>query len=762
VTKIIPTGLEPIWVTFSADGSRAYVSNQVSGSVSVIATASGSVINNIWGFSCPFQSVITRDGSKLLVSSQCDDSLKVVNLATNTIINSIPSGPNPRGIALTPDGARAYVAAWFSNTVDVIDVNAQLNLNTPITVGANPWGIAMTPGGKAYTANFGEDTISVIDTSTNTVTATLQARGNPEDVTVSTKALPSILSYSFQAFDPPGSVDTVPREVNSLGQSVGSFQDGGGIVHGYLRNANGSFLTIDPPGSTFTIAAGINDAGTIVGQWQPGGGAFHGFVRSPSGVYTTVDFPGATDTGIAGINKKGTLAGVFDLGDISTNIGFVDVAGILTAFEDPAAVPMETAPADINSLNFVSGSYDDAVTTHGFVRDPNGQFHNFDFPVADFTVGARINDLGQLVGQYATNFPVHGYILNGAMALTGPPLPCQLFSFDYPNSQASALRGINNAGQVAGFFRLPGDPARHGFLAKPTATEDQNQDNQCSGTPGLSPKRGPNFVSFDFPGATNTQATGIAALGKIVGRYLSTDGNQHGFALQNGSFRSIDVPGASSTDVTWINARGDIVGSYNDAAGGHAYVLSKGKFKVIDFPGANLSGFGISNAGDVVGVKFIGPDFLHGHGYLFSRGTFTLIDVPGAAGTFPTMVLDPTRIVGSYFDSNSMFHGFRLYNGKFTTVDFPNSTFTWVTGINPEGDIVGFYFSQDGSQHGFALSEGKFISVDVPVPGASFSQGNGIDAEGDVVGRYNAPDGKTHGYFLRCVSCNARHEGRLN
>src|SRR5262249_47671639 len=160
-----------------------------------------------------------------------------------------------------------------------------------------------------------------------------------------------------------------------------------------------------------------NDLGTIVGEWQDAAGAFHGFVRSPSGIYTIVDVPGATDTEIAGINKKGVLAGVYDLGDVSTNIGFVDTGGVFTSFEDPAAVPMQTAAAGINSFNFISGSYDDAATTHGFVRDSIGQFHNFDFPGADFTVGVRINDFGQLVGQYATSFPIHGYILSGSMTL---------------------------------------------------------------------------------------------------------------------------------------------------------------------------------------------------------------------------------------------------------------------------------------------------------------------------------------------------------
>jgi YVTN family beta-propeller protein len=167
--------VEPIWITFSPDGSRAYVSNQVSGTVSVIATASGAVVATIGGFSCPFHSKITHDGETLLVSSQCNGSLMFVNLSTNTVVKSIFVGDIPRGIALTPDGKRTYVTNDGSNLVQVIDVASEANLNTPITVGSNPFGIAMTPNGIAYVANFSDGTISVIDTSTNAVTATLKA-----------------------------------------------------------------------------------------------------------------------------------------------------------------------------------------------------------------------------------------------------------------------------------------------------------------------------------------------------------------------------------------------------------------------------------------------------------------------------------------------------------------------------------------------------------------------------------------------------------
>ena len=756
VVQTIPTGIEPIWVTFSSDGSRAYVSNQVSGTVSVVSTASGTVIASIFGFSCPFHSKVTLDGSKLLVSSQCDSSLKVVSLASNSIVNSIPTGPNPRGIALTADGTRAYVADWFSNTVDVIDVAAQVNLNTPIIVGFNPWGLAITSEGKIYTANFGDNTISVIDTTTNTVTATLPSRGNPEDVTVSSTARPRILNYSFQAFDPPGSVDTVPHAINNRGQIVGRFQDAGGVTHGYLRQSDGSFVTIDAPSSVLSDAYGINDLGVIVGLWQDTNGVFHGFTRSPSGSFTTTDFPGAAGSQFTGINSSGDLVGVYDLGDPTTNISFIDVRGDFTSFEDPSAAPMQTAALAINSGNFISGFFTDpGGNDHGFVRSPNAQFDNFDFPGADFTDAFQINDLGQVVGQYATNFPNHGFVLTGAMGLTGMPSPCQFLSFDYPDSQASGTRGTNRKGQVTGIFRAWGEPARHGFLAtpKPGASLGSNTRCSASGGPGVNPHV--DFKSFDFPGAINTQATAITPSGLIVGRYNSPDGVQHGFMLRNGVYSSVDGPGATFTDVAWANAREDLVGGFNDSRGSHAYVLSRGSFKIIDSPIAALpfiAGFGLSNGGDVVGVIF-GDNFFQGRGYMFSQNAFTFINVPGAMGTFPTMALDPTRIVGTYVDSSNQFHGFSLANGKFTTIDAPNATFTWITGINPEGDLVGFYFDQNGNQYGFVQRDGAFINVEIPVPGANSSEANGIDPQSDVVGRYNSADGKTHGFFLRCAAC---------
>ena len=58
-------------------------------------------------------------------------------------------------------------------TVSVIDT-ATNNVTATVTVGNNPFGVAVTPDGtKVYVANRVSNNVSVIDTATNNVTATV-------------------------------------------------------------------------------------------------------------------------------------------------------------------------------------------------------------------------------------------------------------------------------------------------------------------------------------------------------------------------------------------------------------------------------------------------------------------------------------------------------------------------------------------------------------------------------------------------------------
>ncbi|MER7757212.1 IPT/TIG domain-containing protein [Kitasatospora sp. NPDC097643] len=85
----------------------------------------------------------------------------------------IPVGVSPLGVALTPDGARAYVANRASNSVSVIDT-ATNTVTATIVAAGGPFLTAVSPDGtRVYVTLFDDGTLGVIDTATNTLTATI-------------------------------------------------------------------------------------------------------------------------------------------------------------------------------------------------------------------------------------------------------------------------------------------------------------------------------------------------------------------------------------------------------------------------------------------------------------------------------------------------------------------------------------------------------------------------------------------------------------
>src|SRR6266852_4390768 len=73
----------------------------------------------------------------------------------------------------------AYITNQNSSTVSVIDTATDTVIAT-IPVGLNPFGVAVSPdGSKVYVTNLSAGTVSVIDTATNTVSATISNVGSP-------------------------------------------------------------------------------------------------------------------------------------------------------------------------------------------------------------------------------------------------------------------------------------------------------------------------------------------------------------------------------------------------------------------------------------------------------------------------------------------------------------------------------------------------------------------------------------------------------
>jgi len=277
--------------------------------------------------------------------------------------------------------------------------------------------------------------------------------------------------------------------------------------------------------------------------------------------------------------------------------------GTVTPIDVPGAT--STLAVDINASGAIVGRYLSAGQTHGFLRNPEGEFSTIDVPGASFTVAAGINDTGDIVGWYALpTAPAqrHGFLLqDGIFTLVDPP-----------GSTSTNLLGINERGDIVGRYcalatcTAPGTGVFHGFVLRDGA-----------------------FRIIDVPGAAETIPFGINGSGRLAGGFLLDHSAAELFVLDNDEFVTITLPGGQpvSLDKGGLNERGDVVGFYCDAMlppcsvapiGIHGFLISGGAFTPIDIPGATATGAaGINARGDVVGAYSNDTRFFHG--YLLSR-----------------------------------------------------------------------------------------------------------------------------------------------
>ncbi len=91
-----------------------------------------------------------------------------------------------REVAVNPTGAspKVYMTNQKSNNVSVIDT-ATNSIAASVSVGEYPYGVALSPDGtKVYVTNSWYNTVSVIDTATNTVTATMPVGNYPIGIAI--------------------------------------------------------------------------------------------------------------------------------------------------------------------------------------------------------------------------------------------------------------------------------------------------------------------------------------------------------------------------------------------------------------------------------------------------------------------------------------------------------------------------------------------------------------------------------------------------
>jgi YVTN family beta-propeller protein len=97
------------------DDVKVFVTNMVSGTVSVIDSRWLKVVDTIRVGREPFGCALTPDGEKLYVTNQSSDSVSVIDADRDYVIRTIRHvGTKPHGLAITADGKKVYVTQLLS------------------------------------------------------------------------------------------------------------------------------------------------------------------------------------------------------------------------------------------------------------------------------------------------------------------------------------------------------------------------------------------------------------------------------------------------------------------------------------------------------------------------------------------------------------------------------------------------------------------------------------------------------------------------
>ena len=185
----------------------------------------------------------------LIVGNKGEDSLSFIDLATGAELGRASTGRAPHEVAISPDGRQAAVVAYGGNSIDIFDVATRVRLRT-ISLGANegPHGLVWLEDGRlvattersqslaivdigggdsvsairtgqqgthmvavspdrrrAYTANIGSGTVSVIDLAEGRKLRDIAAGGRPEAIALSPDGLTlwvgDLEGARVQAFD---------------------------------------------------------------------------------------------------------------------------------------------------------------------------------------------------------------------------------------------------------------------------------------------------------------------------------------------------------------------------------------------------------------------------------------------------------------------------------------------------------------------------------------------------------------------------------
>jgi YVTN family beta-propeller protein len=182
------------------------------------------------------------------ITNSGSNTVSVIDTATNKVTATVKVGYDPYGIAISPDGKKAYVtnSGNFSvpgNTVSVIDT-ATNRVTATVKIGNNSYGVATSPDGKKVYVTS-EDGVSVINTITSTVTATIKGSS---DGTIGVYGLIAVAMGGSKVYaeNDAVSLGIIDAATNNVSSTV---DVGGTFPNGIAVNKDGTKLYVSTGGA---------------------------------------------------------------------------------------------------------------------------------------------------------------------------------------------------------------------------------------------------------------------------------------------------------------------------------------------------------------------------------------------------------------------------------------------------------------------------------------------------------------------------------
>jgi YVTN family beta-propeller protein len=165
--------------------------------VSFIELATGKVLGRIdlGAGARPHGLAALKDG-RLLVTAEGKKELVVVDPKSAKVLSRMPTGHSlSHMVAASPDGKRAYVSSLKDAVVTVIDLAG--GVVGDVQTGKGAEGIDVTPDGReVWVVNREANTISIIDTKTLKVAATIKAGAFPIRVRITPDGKRAVVTFT--------------------------------------------------------------------------------------------------------------------------------------------------------------------------------------------------------------------------------------------------------------------------------------------------------------------------------------------------------------------------------------------------------------------------------------------------------------------------------------------------------------------------------------------------------------------------------------